>query len=174
MNVFKDHVDIIHISRQYMSFLILVGQNSVAEWQIVVSINNIKSDLEWPINLSLQVGLWHQSVIYTQCVYLCLLSLPRFRFMISLIFGEWLWINTFVGIFLFSGTRNICNGVDWELESETGPVYGCFIQRMCYDQSNTWGRNWNSIHSNSWVESMFSPDSICSGYRNDTNSHRHE
>ena len=40
-----------------MSFSILIGQTSVAEWLIVASINHMNSDLECPINLSLQVGL---------------------------------------------------------------------------------------------------------------------
>jgi len=92
--------------------------------------------------------------------------------MISLILGEWLWINTFIGMFLFSSTRKIWNRVSWQLESEIGPIYGCFIHRTCCDQSKTWGLNWTSIDSYSRAESIFSLDNICSGHRNGTNSQR--
>jgi len=92
--------------------------------------------------------------------------------MISLILGEWLWINTFIGMFLFSSTRKICNRVNWQLESEIGHIYECFIHRTCCDQSKTWGLNWTSIDSNSGAESIFLRDNICSGHRNGTNSQR--
>jgi len=39
-------VGIIHIRRRHVSFSILIGQNSVAEWLIVASINHMNSDLE--------------------------------------------------------------------------------------------------------------------------------
>jgi len=58
----------IYIRTWHVSFSILIGQNSVAEWLIVASVNHMNSDLEWPVNLCLQVGLWQQSVIYTKCV----------------------------------------------------------------------------------------------------------
>jgi hypothetical protein len=90
--------------------------------------------------------------------------------MISAILRKWLWINIFIGMFLFSSTRKVINRVNWQMESEIGPTYGCFVQRTCCDQSKTWGHDGTSINSNSSVESIFSHDNICSGYRNGTNS----
>jgi len=58
--------------------------------------------------------------------------------MISLILGEWLWINTFIGMILYSSTRRICNRVNWQLENEIGSIDGCFIYTTCRDQSKTW------------------------------------
>jgi hypothetical protein len=58
----------IHIRRQYVSFSILINQTSVAEWLIVASINHKNSNQKCPTNLSLQVALWQQSVIYMKCV----------------------------------------------------------------------------------------------------------
>ena len=37
---------IIHIRRRHVSFSILIGQNSVAKWLIVASINHMNEDLE--------------------------------------------------------------------------------------------------------------------------------
>jgi len=48
---------IIHISTQNVSFSILIGQNSVAEWLIVASINHKNSNQKQPTNLSQQVAL---------------------------------------------------------------------------------------------------------------------
>jgi hypothetical protein len=75
--------------------------------------------------------------------------------MISLILGEWLWINTFIGMILYSSTRRICNRVNWQLENEIGSIDGCFIYTTCCDQSKNLGLNWTSIDSNSSLESIF-------------------
>jgi len=128
---------IIHISTRNVSFSIRIGQNSVAEWLIVSSINHKNSNQKQPTNLSLQVALWQQSVIYMKCVWLYLLSHPRLRFMIFLILGEQLWINTFIVMSFYSSMSRICNGVNWQLGSEIGPIYGCFIPRTYCDQSKT-------------------------------------
>jgi len=57
--------------------------------------------------------------------------------MIFLILGELLWINTFIVMFFYSSMRRICNGVNWQLGNEIGPIYGYFIPRTCCDQSKT-------------------------------------
>jgi len=49
-------------------FLILIGQNYVAEWLIVGSINHMNSNLKCPTNLSLQLDS-DNKVLYTQNVY---------------------------------------------------------------------------------------------------------
>jgi len=81
-----------YIRRWEVSFLILIGPNSVAEWLIVVNTYHLNSDSKWPtLLIPMSVCLWLQTVLHTNC-RLCLP--PSLTFMISLILSQKLSINS--------------------------------------------------------------------------------
>ena len=59
--------NIIHIRTRHVSFSILIGRNSVAEWLIVASTYHLNSDPKWLALLILWDWLWLQSVLYKIC-----------------------------------------------------------------------------------------------------------
>jgi hypothetical protein len=114
-------IAIIHIRTWHVSFSILIGRNSVAEWLIVASTYHLNSDPKWPaLLIPMSVWLWLQTVLHTNCG-LC--PPPSLRFMISLILSQKLWINSILGLFFYSCTMNISDIVNWRPGSERGSVY---------------------------------------------------
>jgi len=95
----RTSLDIIHIRTRHVSFSILIGRNSVAEWLIVASTYYLNSDPKWPaLLIPMSVWLWLQSVLHTKCG-LCPVSPSSLRFMISLILSQKLWINSILELF---------------------------------------------------------------------------